>query len=59
MFLNFFITEAGGAFCEAAKIKLNQLENKHEAGTQFVEAGNCYRKCDFSGEFEFLQFCKL
>jgi len=48
-------SEAGGAFCEAAKIKLNQLENKHEAGTQFVEAGNCYRKCDFAEAVNCLQ----
>lgn len=36
---------AGNAFTQAAKINL-QLGNKHEAGTQYVDAGNCYRKGD-------------
>eukprot|EP00795_Rhopilema_esculentum_P002694 gene2694-904_t len=46
---------AGGAFCEAAQIKLNDLQNKHEAGTQFVEAANCYRKSDFEEAINCLQ----
>jgi len=37
---------AGNAFCELAKIQLNQLQSKHEAATQYVEAANCYRKSD-------------
>jgi len=38
---------AGNAFCEVAKIQLNQRQSKHEAATQYVEAANCYRKADF------------
>lgn len=37
---------AGNAFCELAKMQLNQLQSKHEAATNYVEAANCYRKTD-------------
>ena len=40
---------AGNAFSEAAKVQYNQLQCKHEAATQFVEAANCYRKIDYEG----------
>jgi len=36
---------AGDAFCKAAGIQI-KLESRHEAATQFVEAGNCFRKAD-------------
>lgn len=38
--------EAGDCFCQTAKIQLNQLQSKHEAATQYVEAANCFRKSD-------------
>ncbi len=44
------LSAAGDAFCKAAKIKLNQLHNKHEAGSQYVEAANCYKKSDYDGK---------
>jgi len=37
-------SSAGSTFCELAKIQLNQLQSKHEAATNYVEAANCYRK---------------
>lgn len=40
-------TAAGNAFQECAKMQLNQLQSKHEAASQYVEAANCYRKGDF------------
>ncbi|KAK2168360.1 hypothetical protein LSH36_17g01028 [Paralvinella palmiformis] len=36
---------AGHAFCEAAKVQL-KLQSKHEAATNYVDAGNCYKKTD-------------
>ncbi|XP_077995427.1 alpha-soluble NSF attachment protein-like [Glandiceps talaboti] len=36
---------AGGAFCESASIQL-RLGSKHEAASNFVDAGNCYKKSD-------------
>ena len=44
-YLNVYGSDAGNAFTQAAKINL-QIANKHEAATQFVDAGNCYRKGD-------------
>jgi len=40
---------AGNTFRDLAKIQLNQVQSKHEAATQYVEAANCYRKADFEG----------
>ncbi|XP_070576712.1 alpha-soluble NSF attachment protein-like [Ptychodera flava] len=36
---------AGNAFCESASIQL-RLASKHEAASNFVDAGNCYKKSD-------------
>jgi alpha-soluble NSF attachment protein len=36
---------AGRAFCEAADLHLKN-GNKHDAGTAYVDAGNCYKKSD-------------
>ncbi|KAK3595950.1 hypothetical protein CHS0354_032463 [Potamilus streckersoni] len=36
---------AGNAFCRAATIQL-QLNSRHDAATQYVDAGNAYRKAD-------------
>ena len=40
-----FSTDAGNAFCEAAQLHLRQ-SNKHDAGTMFVDASNCFKKVD-------------
>lgn len=37
--------ESGNAFCRAADIHL-KLGNRHEAGTQFADAANCFKKTD-------------
>ncbi|XP_066514703.1 N-ethylmaleimide-sensitive factor attachment protein, alpha a [Hoplias malabaricus] len=37
--------EAGGAFCKAAKLRL-QIQSKHEAAVNFIDAGNAYKKAD-------------
>ncbi|KAI2798513.1 hypothetical protein RDWZM_009765 [Blomia tropicalis] len=37
--------EAGNAFCEAAQLHLKQA-NKHDAGTLYVDASNCFKKVD-------------
>lgn len=37
--------EAGNAFIEAAQLHLKQ-NNKHDAGTLFVDAANCFKKVD-------------
>ena len=44
-----FTVAAGSTFCELAKIQLNQLQSKHEAATNYVEAANCYRKTVHEG----------
>ncbi|XP_067940058.1 alpha-soluble NSF attachment protein-like [Watersipora subatra] len=36
---------AGSSFCECANLQL-KLSSRHDAATAFVDAGNCYRKCD-------------
>ena len=40
---------AGSAFVKAAQTSLD-LGSKHEAATQYVDAGNCYRKGDANGK---------
>ncbi|XP_039253410.2 alpha-soluble NSF attachment protein-like [Styela clava] len=37
--------EAGNAFCKSADIQ-QSLQNKHESASNFVDAGNCYKKSD-------------
>lgn len=36
---------AGNAFCEVANLSLKN-QNRHDAATNFVDAGNCYKKSD-------------
>ncbi|KAM6100810.1 alpha-soluble NSF attachment protein-like, partial [Pterocles gutturalis] len=36
---------AGNAFCQAAQLHL-QLQSKHDAATNFVDAGNAFKKAD-------------
>lgn len=37
--------QAGGAFCSAAQLHL-KAGVRHDAATNFVDASNCYKKCD-------------
>lgn len=46
---------AGSAFKDAGDLQLNQLNNKHEAATQYVEASKCYRKGDFQEAIDCLE----
>ena len=46
---------AGKAFTEVAKLQLEQLQSKHEAAQQYVEASKCYRKGDFQEAVECLE----
>lgn len=45
----FSVPAAGNAFCQAAQLHL-QLQNKHDAATCFVDAGNAFKKADPQGE---------
>uniref|UniRef100_W5LCV4 N-ethylmaleimide-sensitive factor attachment protein, beta b n=1 Tax=Astyanax mexicanus TaxID=7994 RepID=W5LCV4_ASTMX len=38
---------AGNAFCQAARLHM-QLQNKHDAATSFVDAGNAFKKGRFT-----------
>lgn len=40
---------AGEAFCRAAELQV-QLGSKHQAATEYVNAGTCYKKADPNGE---------
>ena len=48
-FACFTVVAAGTAFMEAAKIQLNMLSSKHDAGQRYVDAGNCFKKTDMEG----------
>jgi len=39
-------SQAGKAFCDAAQIHLVHCSSKHEAASNFVDAGNCFKKSD-------------
>lgn len=42
--------QAGQAFCSAAQLHLKGGV-RHDAATNFVDASNCYKKCDPNGKF--------
>ncbi|CAM9111927.1 unnamed protein product [Bubo scandiacus] len=42
---------AGNAFCQAAQLHL-QLQSKHDAATNFVDAGNAFKKADPQGTLQ-------
>ncbi|NXO96734.1 SNAA protein, partial [Certhia brachydactyla] len=42
-------SQAGAAFSRAAQLQL-QLQSKHDAATNFVDAGNAFKKADPQGE---------
>lgn len=39
---------AGNAFSEAARLHL-QMQSKHDAATNFIDAGNAFKKADPQG----------
>ena len=52
---------AGKAFCEAAKVNLQQ-NVKHEAASNYNDAATCFKKADANGKFivyskQSVQFC--
>lgn len=42
--------QAGQAFCLAAQLHL-KAGVRHDAATNFVDASNCYKKCDPNGKY--------
>lgn len=48
----FFVSAAGNAFCQAALLHL-QMQSKHDAATNFIDAGNAFKKADPQGLFCF------
>ena len=46
----FWLTGAGQAFTEAAKLFQEKLESRHEAATNFSEAAQVYKKVNPNGE---------
>uniref|UniRef100_A0A6Q2WZP4 N-ethylmaleimide-sensitive factor attachment protein, alpha b n=1 Tax=Esox lucius TaxID=8010 RepID=A0A6Q2WZP4_ESOLU len=44
---------AGNAFCQAARLHL-QVQSKHDAATNFIDAGNAFKKADPQGSPPFL-----
>lgn len=45
---NFFLSAAGNAFSQAAHLHL-QMQSKHDAATNFIDAGNAFKKADPQG----------
>lgn len=43
--LTFFSLAAGNAFSQAARLHL-QMQSKHDAATNFIDAGNAFKKAD-------------
>jgi len=50
IYIYFYVSAAGDAFCRAASVQ-SKLESRHEAATQYVEAGNCFKKADPNGNY--------
>lgn len=44
------VSAAGNAFCQAALLHL-QMQSKHDAATNFIDAGNAFKKADPQGLF--------
>lgn len=42
--------QAGQTFCSAAQLHL-KAGVRHDAATNFVDASNCYKKCDANGQY--------
>lgn len=47
--------QAGNAFCSAANLHL-KAGVRHDAATNFVDASNCYKKCDPNGKYKCTSF---
>lgn len=45
---NFIFSAAGNAFSQAARLHL-QMQSKHDAATNFIDAGNAFKKADPQG----------
>ena len=43
-------SQAGQAFCEAAALHL-KAAGRHDAATNYIDAGNCYKKSEPNGRF--------
>lgn len=41
-------SQAGAAFCEAASLHL-KAGGRHDAATNYIDAGNCYKKSEPNG----------
>jgi alpha-soluble NSF attachment protein len=41
-------SQAGQAFCEAAALHL-KAAGRHDAATNYIDAGNCYKKSEPNG----------
>lgn len=54
----FEFSAAGNAFCRAASVQTN-IDSRHEAASNYVEAGNCFKKADAAGICIFLIFLLL
>lgn len=46
-------SQAGQAFCEAAALHL-KAAGRHDAATNYIDAGNCYKKSEPNGKLFFL-----
>jgi hypothetical protein len=42
-------SQAGQAFCEAAALHL-KAAGRHDAATNYIDAGNCYKKSEPNGK---------
>ena len=49
MLTQFFFLAAGDSYCRAAALHI-KLDSRHEAASDYVEAGNCYRKVNPAGK---------
>lgn len=48
-FFFFTLSAAGNAFSQAARLHL-QMQSKHDAATNFIDAGNAFKKADPQGD---------
>lgn len=55
---SFVVPAAGNAFCQAALLHL-QMQSKHDAATNFIDAGNAFKKADPQGLFCFCSKKKI
>ena len=46
-------SQAGQAFCEAAALHL-KAAGRHDAATNYIDAGNCYKKSEPNGKMLYI-----